>query len=147
MSLYSVIDPPVHTNEVVSAIAALLSGGAGKPSDLAIYQHEDPAEPGAMWCRVQEIIEPGGRFESDSRFDPVPIQVKFEVRRGVQADPHAWLHDASGWAFGLLQGQSLTMGSGSSLVQIARQYRGQPAPDAGMDTLYLSDTYLCPVKP
>lgn len=148
MSLYAVTSPPVQSNEVVSAAAALLSGGAGKPSDLSIYEHRQPEDPGTNWGIVRELVEPGGRFESENRFDPVPVQVMFELLRTFQADPDAWLQDAHAWAFGLLVGQTLDVDSGASLLPIERRSRPSGAAyDADTDTFYSTAEYLAPMKP
>lgn len=146
--LYETTPAPVQTDEVVSAVYALLNGGAGKPSDLSMYKQRVPSEPGDMWGVVREVIEPGGRFESENRFDPVPVQVMFELKEGVQDDPDGWLQDAHAWAFGLLVGQTLTLASGESLLPIERRYRpSAAAPDTDDKTFYSTATYLAPVTP
>ena len=148
MSLYSVIDPPVQSDEVVTAVHALLQNGAGKPSDLTIHKGRQPETLGGMWGIVREVVEPGGRFESENRFDLVPVQVMFEVKEGVQDDPDAWLQDAHNWAFGLLVGQTLSLSSGDSLLPIERRYRPSGAAyDAETFSFYSTATYLCPVTP
>lgn len=147
--LYDTTPPPVEADEVVKAVAALLSGGAGKPSDLTVYQYRQPAEPTTRsWCVVREPVQPGGRFESSNRFDVVPIQVVFELEKTAQSDPDAWLQDAHAWAFGLLVGQTLSLASGSSLTDIERRWRNcGTAYDADTESYYSAAVYLCPVKP
>lgn len=162
MSFYVATPAPVLAPEVITAIVAVLEAdatlqgalnGAGRVFD-GYTPADKPADAELQWRRivVREPSLPGGRIETGTRLDLIPILIVAEIQypHSGQASirPNRWLPGIHARIFALLVGTKPAFTSGTHDLPLSRYtVPSAPAFDADDGSFFSSAEFHAVVKP